>query len=131
MGLNRILNNLFISYKCELPEHFFLGHAFGTIIGNACFDDFLCVSHLVTINTGNEIDGKRTPHIGRGVWFGPNSKLIGDKKIGDRVSIGVDAVVYDKEVKDDSIVVNRGKGIEILDNKREICKAQQYFKVKI
>ncbi len=131
IGLNRILNNLFISYKCELPEHFFLGHAFGTIIGNAEFDDFLCVSHLVTINTGEERQGKRTPHIGKGVWLGPESKIIGDKAIGDRVSVGIGAVVYNRDIPNDSIVVNRGNGMEILENKKECCKAQQYFRVKI
>lgn len=131
MGLNRVLNNLFISYKCELPEHFFLAHAFGTIIGNAKFEDFLCVSHLVTINTGEKQQGICTPHIGKGVWLSPGAKIIGDRMIGDRVSIGIDSVVYNQDIPNDTIVINRGNGIEILKNKKEYCKAQQYFRVKI
>lgn len=131
IGLNRVLNNLFISYKCELPPHFFLAHAFGTIIGNAKYGDYLCVSHSVTINTGEKYNGVSTPDIGKGVWLSPGAKIIGNKRIGDRVSIGIDAIVYNQDIPDDMIVINRGNGTEIIKNKRECCKAQQYFRVTL
>lgn len=131
LALNRVLNNIFISYKCELPEHFMLGHAFGTIIGNADFEDYLFVSQNVTINTGEEKNGVRRPHIGKGVWLGPGTQIIGNESIGNRVSVGVNTVIYNKRIPDDSIVINRGRGTEILRNARECCKAQLFFRTPL
>lgn len=93
--LNRTLNSLFISYKCGMPDVFFLGHPVGSIIGNAKYNVFLVVFQNVTINTGGGGTlSNQVPLIGKGVFLGAGSKIIGDKTVGNRVSIGVDAVVY-------------------------------------
>ncbi len=103
MYLNRSLHSVFISYKAKLPDIFFLGHPVGSIIGNADYSDYLVVFQNVTINTAGTLDDL-LPKIGKGLFCAMGATIMGDKTIGDRVSIGANALVYDREIPDDSVV---------------------------
>lgn len=130
--LNKALHGFFISYKGKLPDIFFLTHPVGSVIGNACYSDFLVIGQNVTINTGESTDGSPVPRLGKGLYLGAGAKIIGNEPIGDRVSVGVDAVVYGQPVQDDSVVLRKPDGtILIRKREKEMCKAQQYFNVKI
>lgn len=130
--LNKALNGFFYSYKGKLPDIFFFVHPVGTVIGNADYSDFLVVSQNVTINTGEDKDGKLVPKLGKGLYLAAGAKIIGNETIGDRVSIGVDAVVYNQPVPDDRVVERTQDGcILVRDRRKALCKAQQYFRVKI
>lgn len=132
MYLNRILNNFFFSYKGKLPDIFFLGHPVGTILGNAVYSDFLVVFQNVTINTSADENGNPAPLLGKGLFLGAGAKIIGNKPVGNRVSISVDTVVYDQEIPDDKVVITKHNGeIAICDRKKEKCMAQNYFRVPI
>lgn len=130
--LNKALNGCFFSYKCRLPDVFVLNHPVGSIIGNAGYSDFLVISQNVTINTGVEESPDPLPRLGKGLFLGAGAKIIGREPIGDRVSVGVDAVVYDQAIPDDRVVV-RSPGGEILvrDRWAERCAAQRCFNVEI
>ncbi|GAA0083783.1 hypothetical protein UT300007_02220 [Clostridium sp. CTA-7] len=129
--LNKALNGIFYSYKAELPNIFLLGHPVGTIIGNANYSDFLVILQNVTINTDCDSNNNRAPKIGKGVFLGAGAKIIGNKPIGDRVSIGVNTMVYNKEIENDSIVYTNSMGnVEVIKRKK-MCKAQSYFNVPI
>ena len=132
MYLNRVLNNFFFSYKGKLPDIFFLGHPIGTVLGNAVYSDFLVVLQGVTINTSNKADGSPAPVLGKGLFMGAGAKIIGNRDIGDRVSIGVDTVVYNAEIPDDKVVTTNEKGETVIsDRKKPKCMAQNYFRVPI
>lgn len=133
MYLNRVLNNFFFSYKGKLPDIFFLGHPIGTVLGNAQYSDFLVVLQNVTINTSVDKNGKdAAPKLGKGLFMGAGAKIIGNKKVGDRVSISVDTVVYNKEIPDDSVVLKDNSGNIIIGNRKKgTCFAQNYFRVSI
>lgn len=127
--LNRMLNGLFLSYKCNMPDIFFLGHPVGTIIGNASYSNYLVVFQNVTINTDQNEDGSPAPKIGKGVFLGTGARIIGNKRIGNRVSLGVDSLVYDTEIPDDSVVIRDENGKVIIQKrKKEKCMAQNYFR---
>ena len=129
LNLNRLLNGFFLSYKCKLPDYFFLGHPVGAIIGNAVYSDYLVVFQNVTVNTDRKDDGSPAPEIGKGVFLGAGAKIIGNKRIGDRVSISVDALVYDKEIPDDSVVIRKDSGETIIKKRsKDRCMAQNYFR---
>lgn len=130
--LNKALNGCFFSYKCRLPDVFVLNHPVGSIIGNAGYSDFLVISQNVTINTGVEESSDPTPRLGKGLYLGPGAKIIGREPIGDRVSLGVDAVVYDQAIPDDQVVVRSPGGEMIVRRRRaERCAAQGLFNVEI
>lgn len=132
MYLNRILNNFFFSYKGGLPDIFFLGHPIGTVLGNAVYSDFLVVLQNVTVNTSEDEEGRPAPCLGKGLFLGAGAKIIGNKRVGNCVSISVDTVVYNQEIPDDKIVITGPDGqVLVKDRKKELCMAQNYFRVPI
>lgn len=130
--LNKALNGYFFSYKCRLPNVFLFAHPVGSIIGNAGYSDFLVISQNVTVNTGSEQRTEFLPKLGRGLFLGAGAKIIGRESIGDRVSIGVDAVVYNQTIADDKVVERAPNGeISVRDRRRPVCMAQRYFNIEI
>lgn len=130
--LNKTLNGMFYSYKGKLPDVFFLAHPVGTILGNASYDNFLVVFQNVTINTDVDDSGAPAPKLGKGLFLGAGAKIIGNKPIGDGVSIGVDALVHNTEIQDDKVVIRDSSGkVIIKDRKKDKCMAQNYFNVDI
>lgn len=128
--LNRMLNSIFVSYKCKLPDIFFFGHPVGTILGNAQYSDYLYVSQNVTVNTGENGRKSLTPKLGKGLFLAAGAKIIGDETIGDRVAIGVDAVVYKQKIGDDKLVIRDETGnIVVKENKK--CIQQSFFRTAI
>ncbi len=129
--LNRALFCLFISYKCGLPDHFLLGHPYGTILGNAEYHDFLVVSQGVTVNTETDAQGRPAPVLGKGLFLGAHAKIIGRQSVGDRVSLGVGAMIYDTAIPDDSVVLfEQGNPCTVRRRKKDVCKAQGYFNIQ-
>ncbi len=127
MYLNRVLHSFLMSYKAKVPDIFWLAHPIGSVIGNADYSDYLYISQNCTINTaGNGQELK--PHIGQFFSMGAGAALVSDKPIGDNCSIGVNALLFNKELKDNSIVINNNGKTEILEN-REICFAKKMFYV--
>lgn len=131
IALNKLLNGMFYSYKCKLPDLFLFAHPVGTIIGNASYSDGLVIFQNVTINTDSDEDGNPAPKLGKGLFLGAGAKIIGNKPIGDRVSIGVDALVHKTAIPSDSVVYRDANGsIKISKRKKENCMAQYYFDIK-
>lgn len=134
ISLNKMLNGMFYSYKCNLPDVFLFAHPVGSIIGNASYSDGLVIFQNVTINTGDDLKGNGdTPKLGRGLFLGAGAKIIGQERIGDRVSIGVDALVYNKKIEDDMVVLRDSVTGELICRKRvqEQCMAQKYFDMEL
>lgn len=134
VNLNKCLNGMFYSYKCKLPEIFLFAHPVGSVIGNASYSDGLVIFQNVTINTGDDSNPDcSTPKLGKGLFLGAGAKIIGEKMIGDRVSIGVDAMVYNEEIDSDMIVIRDSYTGKIIKKprKKRICMAQNYFDIPL
>lgn len=130
--LNKILNGMFYSYKGNLPDVFFLAHPVGTILGNASYENFLVVFQNVTVNTDANELGESAPKLGKGLFLGAGAKIIGNKTIGDCVSIGVDALVYNQEIPDNKVVTRNANGqVIVSERKKENCMAQNYFNIDV
>lgn len=130
--LNKILSGMFFSYKGKLPDIFVFVHPVGSIIGNASYSDYLVILQNVTVNTSWEEDGSPAPKLGRGLFLGAGAKIIGNKPIGDRVSLGADSVVNQQEIPDDSVVIRQPDGhIVVRPCQKDTCNAQYYFSTPI
>ncbi len=128
MYLNRSLHGIYISYKCQLPDHFYLSHPVGTVLGNADYGDFLVVLQNVTVNTS--LNGGKVPKIGKGCFLSAGCGIIGNEDIGDRVSLGVGTVVFQTYIPDDSVVkVKEGSFCSIEHRKSKLCRAQRDFNI--
>lgn len=102
--LNKALHGIWVSYKGELPDIFLLTHPVGTVLGNAKYANGLVVSQNVTVNTNEDLNGNPAPVLGRGLFLSAGVKIIGNKSIGDRVTLGVDVCIYKKEILSDIFV---------------------------
>lgn len=129
LQLNRVLFSVFIPYSSKLPAHFILVHPIGTILlGNMTYSDFLVVSQGVTV--GN-VNGSLPPKLGKGLYLGAGAKIIGTALIGDRVSMGVNALVYKQAIPDDSVVTVRGEAVVVQPRIKQKCMAQRLFNIPI
>lgn len=130
LNLNRILNGFFLSYKCPMPNIFILAHPVGSVIGNAQYSDGLYISQNVTINTHTDEEGKLDLKIGKGCFMGAGAKIIGNEAIGDRVSIGVDTLIYNRKIADDSVCMKSESGeVIVRQRKKEKCMASRVFDI--
>lgn len=130
-NLHRYLSGMFLSYKCELPDIFFIFHSVGTVVGNATYDNFLVISQSVTINTGDTVEDIKRPVLGKGLYLATHAKIIGNQEIGDYVSIGVEATSYKDNVPTNSVIINI-KGENIVKPRKHItCFAQNFFNTDI
>ena len=119
--LNRTLHGCLIPYTVKLPNIFLLVHSIGTILGNVDYSDYLVVLQNVTINAGEV-------KIGKGVFFSASSKVIGNCNIGDRTSIGVNTVIFNRNIPNNTVAfVDAVSGTYIERIKTNKCKAADYF----
>lgn len=126
MYTNRILHSFLMSYKAKVPDIFLLAHPVGSIIGNADYSNYLYISQNCTINTaGNSEELK--PHIGKFFAMGAGAALIGDKNVGDNCSIGVNAMVYNTELKDNSIVISDKGEIKIFHSEKPSFSQKLFY----
>lgn len=127
MLLNRALSGLFVTFKCELPDIYLTYHPVGTVLGCANYSNYFMALQNVTINTWTDEYGNRTLHLGEGLYMAAGSSIIGSQSIGDWVSVGVNATVYNQEIEDRKLVCNRGGKIEVIENSK--CSQQWYWRL--
>ena len=102
-------------------DAFILAHP----IGNAVYDDYLCVPQNVTVNTPDSCD----VILGKGIILSAGVKIIGDSTIGNRVVIGASVTLNNTEIPNDSIVYNdRTTGKLIIRNYDTTPFLQKYFR---
>lgn len=116
--LNRTLLGCWVSYKCELPDIFWLDHPVGTVLGNATYSDYLIVLQNVTVQTGDT-------RIGEYVTLSAGATLIGNCSIENEVSIGAGVVLRNSIVPQEHIVFCKD-GVNHLQ-KSKTCIAKNYF----
>lgn len=120
--LNRSLHSILVPYTVNLPDIFLFVHPIGSILGNVEYSNYLVILQEVTINTDENV------RLGEGVFLSAGSKIIGNSKIGDRSSVGVNTVVHNCEVPNDSIIYTNSDGKIIIKPRTKECRAQSYFK---
>jgi serine O-acetyltransferase len=128
--LNRILHSFECSYETKLPGIFLLLHVGGTVLGKgATYSDFLVVNQRCLVGAHHNI----YPKLGRGVAMLPNSSIIGKCIIGDKVSIGINATIYQKDVPNNSTVyVDDSSGkICFKTNQNKPAWVQQLYNVTV
>lgn len=124
--LNKELNGCWYSYKGNLPDIFLLMHPVGSVLGykNVKYSDYLVILQNVTINATWEL-----LELGEHLFLGAGCKIIGDGKIGNRVSIGANALIKNPNIPDDYIAYQDIKTglITQKPNKKEMCFTKEYY----
>lgn len=124
--LNKILHGLDCMYDTKLPEIFLLFHCSGTMLGKANYSNFFVSLHGCTVGSFNGI----YPNIGIGVSLTANSSIIGNCKIGDRVSISTGTRLVNTSISSDMVVIN-GINEKYLIKRANNAYSQQFFNVDL
>ena len=123
--LNKALNSCWFSYKGNLPKVFYIGHPVGTVLGNACYGEFAVFMQNCTVTTPIE----KKNQMGDYLFMSAGSKIIGDEKIGNDVTLGVDTTVYRREVKDKTLIYRDEHTGKTIERYNYISPARHYFYV--
>ncbi|GAB4307285.1 MAG: serine O-acetyltransferase [Pseudothermotoga sp.] len=97
-----------------------IDHGIGVVIGStATVGKGTLIYHGVTLGTKKVCPGKRHPDIGKDVVIGAGAKILGPISVGDRATIGANAVVL-HNVPENSLAV----GIPAKILRKEVFNAQ-------
>lgn len=125
--LNKILHN--VDWYCEinLPSHFMVQHPLGSVLGRACYGDYLFIYQGVTVGGNASLnDGKlEYPTIGNNVALLSNAKVLGKCNIGNNVIVSANSYVINEDIPDNSIVFGSSPHLII---KRDEKKIENYMR---
>ena len=121
--MNKSLNGFSCMYDTELPEIFLLLHTVGTVLGKAEYSNYFIAAQGCTIGAHKGI----YPKIGKNVSLLPNSSIVGKCLIGNNVSVGINATVYNTDIEDDMVIFVNNKGETNYKHKKEAW-SKQWFK---
>jgi serine O-acetyltransferase len=92
--LNKALHGFDCMFNTSLPDHFLIIHGSGTVLGKADYGDFFVAHHGCTVGIHNNL----YPVIGCGAALAANSAVIGGSVLGENVSVGNGAHVFNSVV---------------------------------
>lgn len=107
--LNKTLNGVEVFYQVELPDIFTFSHSTGTVLGRADYGNYLVVSQGCTVGNVRA----KYPRFGEGCILFAQATVLGDCEIGDNVCFGAGCLVVNKNIPANSVVIGRGRDIEI------------------
>lgn len=104
--LNKIMNGLDVYHEVCLPDIFYLEHPLGTILGRARYGNYFIAMQGCTVggNRDRATGVIMYPVIGEHVTLLSNSKVIGNSKIGNNVTIAANAYIKDTDIPDNATV---------------------------
>lgn len=100
--LNKVLHGLDAYHDTELPEVFQFMHPVGTILGQAQYGNYFCVYQGCSIGSAED---RILPVIGDYVVLYAGASVIGHSRVGNNVVIGANAMVLDRDIPDNKIVL--------------------------
>lgn len=92
--MNFYLYSIEFSSQCKIGPHFFMPHAAGSVIGAESIGKYAVIYHQVTIGAKFiDIAHGARPRIGDHAFIASGARIIGDIELGDRCTVGANAVV--------------------------------------
>ncbi len=121
---SRIRCSVDIFYKTDIGSHFIPVHPFGTVISpHSIYGKGLVLYHNVLIghyNANTPSEELKRPVIGDGVRIYSHSRVMGNSKIGNNVTISMGTTIIDRDIPDNSKVLTANNGrLIILKNERD------------
>ena len=120
--LNKSLHGINCMYNTELPNIFILIHCTGIVLGKAKYADYFVACQNITVGS----DKGFSPEITGPLYMGPGSSLVGASVTGEFTHMSIGSSLLHVNVLDNSLVIGRGKSLEIKQLKRNLLK-EVYF----
>ncbi len=98
--LNKILHSVDVYHEVELPTSFFLEHPVGTVLGRASYKDGFMAYQNCTVG-GNK---GHYPSLGENFRMMSGSKILGNSRVGNNVTLAANTYVKDTDIPDGATV---------------------------
>lgn len=107
--LNKIMNSVDIYHEVELPEVFFFEHPLATVLGRAVYADGFMAYQNCTVG------GNRGcyPTLGKNFRMMSGSKILGNCRVGDNVTLAAGTYVKDTDIPDGATVFGQSPDLII------------------
>lgn len=104
--LNQVLTGADISWQADIGPNLILFHPSGVVIGPGVVIGSDChIQQGVTLGGSGKVrDESVFPKLGRNIYLGAGCRVLGGVVIGNRVTVGANAVVL-SDISDDSTAV--------------------------
>lgn len=119
--LNKAMHGLDAYHDTELPEIFQFMHPLGTILGHAKYGNYFCVYQGCSV--GSDEDGVY-PEIGEHVILYAGASVIGHSKIGDNVVIGANAMILNRDIPANKVILAGYQRLNMRDNNKHVLARQ-------
>lgn len=112
-GLNKMLHAVDLFYAIELPEIWSCEHPLGAVMGRAVYGNRFFFYQGCTVG-GNRHNGKLIyPVIGDNVMMYSNSKILGESRIGNDVTVAANTYIINEVIPGNSIVFGQSPKLVI------------------
>ncbi len=125
--LNKAINGVISMYDANLPDIFLIIHGGNVVLGKATYNDFFVCYQGSTVGA---IEGKY-PTLGKGVAMAPHSSIIGPCIVGDRVTLGNQSLLRNRNLKSDTLYYRHIETGQHVTQQTEEFWAQTFFNVPI
>jgi serine O-acetyltransferase len=115
----RFATGMEIHPGAAIGKGFFCDHGSGVVIGETVEIGKNCVMfHGVTLGGTGKHVGKRHPTVGDNVFLGTHATILGPVQIGSNSRVGAEAVIINRDVPENCVVVGAPALIVKKDGKR-------------
>jgi serine O-acetyltransferase len=125
--LNKTLNGVICMFDAGMPDIFLIVHGGGIVLGKASYSDFFVCYQGCTVGA---IDGVY-PVLGKGVAMAPQSTIVGSCNVGDRVTIGNQALLRNTNIDSESVYFRDTETGRHTIKQTDISWAQTFFNIPI
>jgi len=108
--LNKVLHGLDAYPDVQLPEVFQFMHPLGTVLGHARYGNYFCAYQGCSV--GSDEDGV-FPTLGDYVILYAGASVIGRCNVGSNVVVGAGAMVLNRDIPDDKVVVVGERSVRV------------------
>ena len=125
--LNTCVNSIWLNHNVDMPEHFYLDHPLGTIIGKANIGDYFGCLQNCTVGAVEKNGQLIFPKLGIHVEMLSESSVIGDCTVGNNVILSANCVVKNQDIPDNCIVFGQDRDICIKQLGEKMRKYFSFF----
>lgn len=111
--LNKALFAVDAYYEVVLPDIFLFVHPLGTVLGRAQYSDYMIVYQRCNIGSNHDI----YPTLGTHLSLYPGSSILGKCTVGNNVKIAANALLMDKDIKDNTLYIGTPKEFQLSEKK--------------
>lgn len=113
--LNKVMHSIDIYHEVQLPDVFFFEHPVGSVFGRAVYGTGLFAMQNCTVggNHNRKTGEINYPILGNHVKMMSGSKIIGEAKIGNNVTLAANTYIKDIEIPDNTTVFGQSPNLTI------------------